>query len=52
VDRLRPDAPPFAGRRINSTSGIMARDRKAVRDAVQLLADAASRVLAKDKQVK
>lgn len=31
---------------------VSARDRKAVRDAVQLLADAASRVLAKDKQVK
>ena len=31
---------------------VPARDRKAVRDAVQLLADAASRVLAKDKQVK
>ena len=31
---------------------VPARDRKAVRDAVQLLADAASRVLAKDKEVK
>ena len=31
---------------------VPARDRKAVRDSVQLLADAAARVLAKDKQAK
>jgi hypothetical protein len=29
---------------------VPAKDRKAVRDSVQLLADAAARVLAKDKQ--